>query len=121
MQIQTYQIIFFLLFIFLLLTVIGVGCYIIKRCGNPFPKLFFELDKKMWMTVGLGFTFFGFYYVFIKVLSWIIKGENIQKIFTFFHEHTEISIYLGLFIFSFVTLSIYWVRLLIKFLYRNFN
>lgn len=119
MQISSFQLLFSLLFLIFLLTILFIGFYIIKRCGSPFPKLFYEFDKKIWMTLGLGLIFFGFYLVLILTLSWILDAESSQQIFSFVYHHKVESIYMGLFIFSFTTLSIYLARLFIKYLYTN--
>lgn len=119
MHIVTYKIFFAtLLFIFLLM-VLTIGFYLVKRRGSPFPKLFFEFDKKMWMTLGLGTTFFGGYLTLVLVLSQLMSTESYRKIFYFFYHHKVESIYIGLFIFAFITISIYFVRMLIKYLYGN--
>lgn len=109
-----------ILFIFVSLVLWG-GLYIIKRCGNPIPKLIREFDKKMWMTLGLGTVFFGFYFSFIFFLSRLINSENSQNIFSFFYHYKVEAIYIGLLLFTFATSSIYMVRLLIKYLYGKRN
>jgi hypothetical protein len=108
----------FTLFIFVSL-ILGGGFFIIKRCGSPFPKLTRELDKKMWMTLGLGSIFFGFYFVFVTLLSKLINSENAQSIFAFLYHYKVQAIYMGLLLFSLATLSIYIARLFIKYLYSK--
>ena len=105
MQIQTLLIFFSILMLFFISIVWGIGFYIIRRYGNPLPKLFHEFDKKMWMTLGLGIIFFGFYLGLITVLSLIFKGNRLQKVFFFLYSHKVESIYIGLMIFALVTLS----------------
>lgn len=118
---DSFQIIFAVLLLIFVLLVCGIGFYIIKRKGNPLPKLFHEFDKKIWMTLGLGIIFFGFYFVLVMGLSWMLSSDRSQKIFSFFRHYTIESIYIGLFIFAFITLSIYLARMLIKYLYSKHN
>ncbi|MBN9376881.1 MAG: hypothetical protein J0H93_00745 [Chlamydiales bacterium] len=83
------------------------------------PRLFLEFDKKMWMTVGLGLFFFGFYFLFIPLLALSLNSQKIQTILSFIRHQPTLSIYIGLLIFILFTLSIYLARLFIKYLYRN--
>lgn len=106
-----------LLFIFIMI-VFGAGFYIFKRYGSPFPRLFYEFDKKIWMTLGLGILFFGFYFFFVMILSNTLSSESFQKIFSLFYQYKVESIYIGLFTFSFITLTIYLARIFIKYLYK---
>lgn len=99
--------------------IFGIGLLIFRRYGDPFPKLFYEFDKKMWMTVGLGSIFFGFYLLSITLFSWVVNTQQMQTIFAFIYTHTVESVYLALFIFGFTTTSIYLARLLIKYLYSS--
>lgn len=119
MQIYTFQAIFLFLLLLLMLIVLGIGFYIIKHFGSPFPKLFHEFDKKIWMTLGLGITFFGFYFLVIMLLSWSLSNENSTKIFSFLRQYLREFIYLGLSMFACTTLAIYLVRLVIKRLYNK--
>lgn len=117
---QSHPIFFFtsLLFVFIFLTTLF--CYwILKSYGNPLPRLFHEFDKKIWMTFGLGLIFFGFYFFAVTTLAWIIDGESLQKVFAFIYIYKVASIYIGLSTFAFITLTIYLVRLFIKYLYKN--
>lgn len=119
MQIHPFQIIFTILLLIFVLVVFGIVFYSIKRYGSPIPKLFHEFDKKIWMTLGLGIIFFGFYFALVTAVSWILSADKAQKIFSFFRHYTIESIYIGLFIFAFITLSIYMARLFIKYLYSK--
>ncbi len=110
---------FSILWLFFLLIVLTMGFYIIKRCGSPFPKLFYEFDKKIWMTLGLGLIFFGAYLGLIVAFSQFFSSESYRKIFSFFYHHKVEGIYIGLCIFSLMTISIYLVRVLIKYMYSN--
>lgn len=119
MQIHSFQIIFLVLLLILVLLLFSIGFMIIKRFGSPFPKLFYEFDKKIWMTLGLGLIFFGLYFFSVTALSWMLNTQTSQIIFSFFRSYTIESIYLGLLIFALITLSIYFARLFIKYLYKN--
>jgi len=114
-----FQILFSVLFIAFVTLVLAAGFHIIKRCGNPLPKLFYEFDKKIWMTLGLGIIFFGFYFTLISSLSWMLGNQTLRWILSFIYTHKVISIYLGLLIFALFTLSIYLARMLIKYLYKK--
>ncbi len=116
---ETFYLICTLLFIIFSGIVLMMGFYIIKRCGSPLPKLFYEFDKKIWMTLGLGIIFFGSYFGLITLLSWLLSSDNAHKMLSFLYRHKVESIYVGLFTFAFLTLSIYLARLLIKFLYSK--
>jgi hypothetical protein len=115
------QILFLVIFLVFTSIVCIAGFYIIKRYGRPISRLFHEFDKKMWMTLGLGFLFFGFYLFAVTALAWILSSDHFQRFFTFIYYHKVESIYIGLTIFSFTTLTIYAARLLIKYLYASYK
>lgn len=113
------QKLFLLILLIFFLSVFFISVYIFKHWGNPLPRLFLEFDKKMWMTIGLGLLFFGFYFIFIPLLALSLNSQKIQTILSFIRHHPTLSIYMGLLIFILFTLSIYLARLFIKYLYRN--
>jgi hypothetical protein len=78
-----------------------------------------DFKKKMWMTVGLGALFFGSYLLLVFIASLLINSKTRLDIFFFLHEHAIASIYLGLLIFATISVSIYLVRLWIKYLYNK--
>lgn len=112
------QIVLFLTLCGFVLFMLFVGFYILKRFGNPFPQLFFEFDKKMWMTLGLGLVFFGFYVVLVTFWAWLFSN-NSYKILTLLYQYKTEAIYVALFLFASISFSIYLVRLLIKRLYNS--
>lgn len=114
-----FQLILLSLFLIFTSIVFAIGFYLIKRNGSPLPRLFHEFDKKMWMTLGLGLIFFGFYFLLVTALSWILNPEKTKKIFLFFYHYKVESIYIGLFVFASIALAIYLTRLFIKFLYTS--
>lgn len=120
MSSNTIQIALWMFFILFFLGTVIIGVYIFKRFGSPLPRLFFEFDKKMWMTIGLGITFLGLYFFLIKMLSWLFK-ENSYRAFSILYQYKIEAIYMGLFIFAFLSSSIYLVRIFIKYLYKKSN
>lgn len=120
MSITAVQTILWISFSLLILCTALVGIYIFKRFGSPLPRLFFEFDKKMWMTLGLGFSFLALYLFFVCSLS-CLSNQYATRIFTFIQTNPTLSIYIGLFIFATLSLSIYLMRILIKYLYRIRN
>lgn len=72
---------------------------------------------KMWMTFGLGIIFFSLYGI-IVVLSPIFLSED-SALYLFFKAYQSPLpfIYAGLFLFACFSLSIYLVRMLIKYIY----
>lgn len=104
-----------LLLLFLMGTTL-IGLWIFKKFGNPLPRLFFEFDKKIWMTLGLGLFFFGLYFFIISSFSTNIK---MKPIFNWFYKYPLEAIYVGLGIFALTTACIYAIRLIIKHLYHN--
>ncbi|KIC76994.1 hypothetical protein DB41_DN00150 [Neochlamydia sp. TUME1] len=119
MHYTTVQFLLLLFFLGFLSLTFLLGVYIIKQWGSPIPRLCHEFDKKIWMTLGLGIIFFGFYFIFITFLGWSLKGQSLRKVFIFLYNHTASCIYIGLSIFSFFSLSIYLARILIKHLYKK--
>ena len=84
--------------------------------GWTFKQLFKDFNRKMWMTLGLGITFFSFYIFFVPLIKWLIKG-NENEIFFFVYQNPVPFIYGGLAFFSFITLLIYVIRMFIKSIY----
>ena len=63
-------------------------------------KLFKQFSQKMWMTLGIGVCFFGFYMATIWLGSWFLTPET--KLDLFFSAYTQPLkfIYLGLIVFA---------------------
>ncbi len=83
--------------------------------------LFNGFKQKMWMTMGLGITFFGLYAVIVFLSSRILDKQMEIDFFFFLYKDLIFSIYIGLFIFASISLLIYLVRMIIKFLYFMHN
>lgn len=77
--------------------------------------------EKIWMTLGLGIIFFGLYFCLVYFSSILIHQQDGLFYFLLLYNHPVEFIYLGLFLFSLVTLSIYLVRMLIKFIFILHN
>jgi hypothetical protein len=83
-----------------------------------FSRLFFQdFRQKMWITIGLGFTFFGLYFTFILLISKFMNPQFGQTLFLSIYQHPIDFIYLGLFIFALIALLIYFTRMIIKYFY----
>ncbi|CUI17634.1 Conserved hypothetical membrane protein [Candidatus Protochlamydia naegleriophila] len=95
-------------------------CYfiqIIRGKKYHIRPLFRDFKEKMWMTVGLGCLFFGLYLFLVLSGSVLINSEMGSNLFTLSYKNPIEFIYLGLFIFATLSLSIYLVRMMIKYLY----
>lgn len=92
--------------------------YAFKRLGQgwSFKILFKDFNRKMWMTVCLGALFFGFYILIICLSAYFIGPWGTDLLFIV-NQHPTEFIYGGLFLFAFLSLSIYLARMWIKYLY----
>lgn len=81
--------------------------------------IFKEFRQKMWMTLGLGIVFFGFYLLLVVFGSYYKDPSSRLNFFFFVYEHPVLFIYLGLFVFALISASIYAVRVVIKHLYNT--
>lgn len=117
------------LVIFLAILTMGFGLfYLALRLAEKVMRrrvtvgiIFKDLKKKMWMTVGLGITFFGAYLLIVCIASSMINSKTRLDLFLILHKHAISFIYLGLLVFALVSVSIYMVRLWIKYLYNKRN
>jgi hypothetical protein len=105
---------------FLVISVIFIYC--IKKSRIRFPKhykktFFHGFKEKMWMTVGLGLTFFTLYFLMTLGLSVWLESTHKAALFSMAHSSPLEFIYMGLFLFATLSLCIYIVRLIIKFIY----
>ncbi len=95
-------------------------CYfiqIIKGKKYHIRPLFRDFKEKMWMTVGLGCLFFGLYLILVLSGSALINSEIGLSLFILSYNNPIEFIYLGLFTFAALSLCIYLVRMMIKYLY----
>lgn len=81
--------------------------------------LIFGFKQKMWMTVGLGLFFFGFYIVLMWLASLTLDPKTKLALFFAVYENPKNYIYLGLSIFVSLSLSIYLARRVIIYFYNS--
>lgn len=102
---------------FILLAWLLVYCFVhsgrIFR-GCSFRRLVYGFREKMWMTIGLGVTFFGLYFVLIYYGTRLVNSSKKLDLFFLAYKNPVPFIYLGLGIFAMLSLSIYAVRVIIK-------
>lgn len=84
-----------------------------------FRHLLNGFSQKMWMTVGLGLTFFGFYFVLIFYGLRLIDSQTKLDLFFTVYKNPVPFIYFGLSIFAMTSLGIYATRMVIKHLYNS--
>lgn len=115
------------LIIVLAIILVGWGLYYLATSafqlywGKPVTmrNLFKGFRQKMWMTVGLGILFFGFYFLLVLIGSYIIDHESRQYLFLLIYQHPKAFIYFGLLLFASVTICIYLCRMVIIYLYNS--
>lgn len=93
---------------------------ILRTQRKPLKSVFYGFRQKMWMTVGLGILFFGFYLIAVLIGSQLIN-EKKMDVFFIVYNHPILFIYLGLLIFMGISGSIYAARMVIKYLYNRRN
>lgn len=81
-------------------------------------SIFHEFEKKIWMVAGIGPLFFGLYFLMVYLATFTETATRLDFFFLLYKHPVEF-IYLGLFIFACTTLSIYCVRLIIKYVYNS--
>lgn len=96
----------------------GLGLFAANRLrrGWSFRALFKEFNRKMWMTFTLGLVFFSLYGLLVYWGSSFARQWGTVLLFAA-RENPLFFIYGGLTLFAFLSLSIYFVRMLIKYLY----
>ncbi len=82
-------------------------------------SIFKNFRQKMWMTAGLGILFFSLYVVLVYIGSFVTHAIGHINLFNLLHKHPVAFIYLGLLTFAIISISIYLVRLVIKYLYNS--
>lgn len=78
-------------------------------------SLFLNFRQKMWMTIGLGVLFFGFYSLLIYAFSFMDNPTVRLNFFFAAYKNPIIFIYLGLLTFASISVSIYLARMAIKY------
>ena len=84
--------------------------------GWSFKLLFKDFNRKMWMTLSLGAVFFTLYFLVVYFGASYAQQWGPDMIFLV-SRNPVLFIYAGLSLFAFLTLSIYLVRMFIKYLY----
>jgi hypothetical protein len=102
----------------LLYTLIQLTQVIMKK-KYSIHSLFFNFRQKMWMTVGLGLLFFGFYIFLLYLGSIKLDPKTKLELFVSVYNNPLNYVYLGLLIFISISISIYIVRLGIIYLYNS--
>lgn len=82
-------------------------------------RLFKGFHQKIWMTVGLGITFFGLYVLAIYAGSILLSPDVLRYLLIAIYRHPVTAIYVGLLTFACTTTFIYLARMLIKHLYNS--
>lgn len=117
-------------FYFFLCICLGISCtialllisyrhlsYLIKNKRYSPLSLLKDFNQKMWMTIGLGVPFFGFYFFGVSfIANWLDVPTGLH-VFFLVYEQPILFIYFGLFLFALFSLMIYFMRMLIKYLY----
>lgn len=85
---------------------------------NPFSFkiLLKDLNRKMSMTLSLGILFFCVYFLAVHFSKYLVQEWKLD-IFVLIYENPILFIYGGLWVFACSSLSIYLVRLFIKYFY----
>lgn len=115
MHIELY-IYIFLVFILLMLGLLVWYAY--RRVGPRWTvkTLLKDFNRKMWMTLYLGVTFFTFYFMLVTLGASFFRLWGSKLLFLALKDPTPF-IYLGLCVFAILSLSIYLVRMIIKYAY----
>lgn len=98
--------------------VMALAFYALKRLGRgwSFKLLFKDFNRKMWMTLGLGLLFFSLYFLIVVIGSKVVRTWGTDFFFLVYRHPVEF-IYGGLWLFAFLSFSIYLARLVIKYVY----
>lgn len=91
--------------------------FTIYRRPWSIKKLLIGFKAKMWMTFGLGLVFFSFYFLLVLLCSKYINQEMGAALFFSAYRSPRLFIYGGLLLFACVSLTIYLVRMIIKYLF----
>lgn len=94
---------------------------LLKRRKGIVKFLFQDFKQKMWMTLGLGITFFGLYFLLVLLGSRWMDQQTSLQVFFLAYQNPINFIYLGLFIFVATSLLIYLVRTFIKYLFTTYS
>jgi hypothetical protein len=103
-----------------------VGLLLSLHCFQHFTgrqigvrKIFDGLKPKLWMTAGVGFFFFIFYLAVVLIGTNLMNSEMRLKLFDSMRNNPILFVYLGLFLFVMISISILGVRSIIKRIYNS--
>lgn len=108
----------YLIFILGLFLICLLAFYAFKRLsrGWSFKVLFKDFNRKIWMTLCLGGLFFSFYLLVVGLGVYFVRQWGTDLLFLVYHHPVQF-IYAGLWLFAFISLSIYLARMVIKYFY----
>ena len=108
----------YLVFVLGLILICLLAFYAFKRLsrGWSFKVLFKDFNRKMWMTVSLGGLFFGLYLLIVGLIVYFVR-QGKTDLFSLAYQHPIEFVYGGLWLFAFLSLSIYLARMVIKYFY----
>lgn len=101
------------------LAVVGLlACYAFKHLsrGWSLKVLFKDFNRKLWMTISLGSLFFGLYLLVVAMGMYAAVQWRSELLFLAYRHPVEL-VYGGLWLFACISLSIYLVRMFIKYFY----
>jgi len=88
---------------------------LVTRKPISFRSLVYNFKQKMWMTAGIGLTFFSLY-LLLLFLSSNLLDERLN-FFIKVYQNPTAYVYIGLSIFITISISIYLVRMFIIYLF----
>jgi hypothetical protein len=97
---------------------VGLCLYALRRLGTgrPLQIMLRDFKRKIWMTIGLGGFFFSLYFIALSQGASLFKDLG-REFFIQAAQNPLAFIYGGLWVFAMLSLSIYLVRIFIKYLY----
>jgi hypothetical protein len=101
---------------FILVILLALFAFKLLAKGWSFKLLFKDFKRKIWMTVSLGGLFFFFYLLFVGVSVYVVRDGKLDLFFLGSRNLVQF-IYGGLWLFVFLSLSIYLARMVIKYFY----
>ncbi len=84
-------------------------------------SLFKDFHQKMYMTAGLGGFFFSLYFFLVWIAALWIDPKTRLEYFSLVLQHPVEFIYLGLTTFATLSITIYMIRMVIKYRYNSKN
>ena len=90
---------------------------LVTRKTISIRSLFYNFKQKMWMTAGIGLTFFSLYLLLIFLSSNLLDER--LKFFLQVYQNPTAYVYMGLSIFIILSISIYLVRMFIIYLFQS--